>query len=138
MDEAAVQVAFAQFQRVLENGEADALWGSTDSDTHEAAERAAKRLRADAEKLTPQEREKKAKELGLSAAELATLTGKRYLTTPLFRKKKPLDEIPGSKFLSASVQGDKAVAKYKESDGDEEKMTFTKEGDLWKASVAVE
>jgi hypothetical protein len=138
LDEVALQVAFVQFQAVLKSGNADNLWGMTDADTHTAAERAAERERVAAERLTPEERETKAKELGLSTEELTTLTGKTYLKTTLFLKRKPADEIPGSQFESASIQAGKAIVKYKETHGAENKLTFTKEGDIWKAYLPVE
>jgi hypothetical protein len=137
-EEAAVQAAFVHFQQALEKGNAETIWGSLDTDAQAAAERAAKRVRTDAEKLKPDERAKKAKGLGLSPEELVKLTGKEYLKTPLFLRAKPFDEIPESKFESAAIDGDKATVKYQEEDGDHESLTFRKEGGVWKASPPID
>jgi hypothetical protein len=136
-EESALKGMFGTFQTALEKGDADSIWAFLDADTQAAADRAAKRLRSDAEKLAPDERDKKAKELGLSGDELTDLTGKGYLKTLRFREK--VHEIPGSKVLGATIQGDKGIVKYKEEDGDEETLHFTKDAyGVWKVSLAIE
>jgi hypothetical protein len=135
-EEAQVKEAFAAYQQAIESKDADKLWELLDPDARAAADRAAKRLKDDYAKADADAKAKQAKDLGLSGDELANLTGKLYLKTPRFLGK-PQNEVPTSKYDSATIQGDKATVKYKEADGDDMTLTFVRAGGHWKVSPAI-
>jgi hypothetical protein len=135
-EEGQLKEAFAAYQRALKDKDADKLWDLLSTEARGDADRSAKRLRDDYAKGDA--KAKLAKGVGVSADQVANLTGKDYLKTPRFAGTHPQDEIPTSKFESASIQGDKATVNYVEDDGDKQKLPFVREGGRWKVSAAVE
>jgi hypothetical protein len=132
-DEAAVRAVFADFQAALKTRDADKLWGLLDEDSRAEAERAAKVLKGEYDKAPAATKGEREKELGLTAAELATLAGAGFLKTKRFHGK--YDEVPDSKVEKVTVQGDKATVNYLEPDGDKEKLSLVRQGGAWKLSV---
>jgi hypothetical protein len=45
------------------------------------------------------------------------------------------DEIPTSKIISVTLQGDNAVLNYLEADGDKEKFNYSRQGGKWKVAL---
>lgn len=138
IEEAKLKETFAAYQQAIKDKDAGKLWDLLDADARAAADRAAKPLRDDYAKADADGKAKQAKNLGLTGDELANLTGKVYLKTPRFVGKSPHDEVPGSEFKGATIQGDKATVKYIEDDGDKKELLFTREGGRWKVSPVIE
>ena len=132
-DEAAVREAFTAFQAALKVNDAATVWELLDSDSRADAERAAKALQAEYSKASPEDKAQREKELGLTAAELAALTGKGFVKSKRFIGK--YDEVPDSKIKTVTVQGDKATVLYVEPDDDEVKLSAVRESGKWKLTV---
>ncbi len=132
-EERAVHEVVTAFQGALKARDADRLWSLMASDSRADAERAAKAVRELYAKAGALEKAEQEKEMGLSGAELATLTGAGFLKTRRFNGK--YDEVPDSKIDEVAVQGDTAKVSYTEPDGDKEKLTLVREKNGWKVSV---
>jgi hypothetical protein len=128
--EAAVGEQFAQLQSALKNRDTDKLWTLLDSKSQAQAERAAKDIQTAHNKATAEEKAKQEDVLGMSATELAGLTGKGFLKTKRFQKK--YDEMPDSKIDRVIVQDDSATVYYLERDGDKEKAILVRQDGRWK------
>ena len=140
-DEGQLKEAFAAYQQALKqwikDKDADKIWDLLSAEARGDADRAAKRLRDDYARADAAEKPKLAKALDLSGDEVANLTGKGFVKTPRFIGMTGI-ELPGSTYESATIQGNKATVKYKEADGDIEKLSFVWEDGSWKASPTVE
>jgi hypothetical protein len=128
--EAAVREQFAELQSALKNRDANKLWTLLDSKSQAEAERAAKDIQTAHEKATAEEKAKQEAVLGLTATEVAGLTGKGFLKTKRFQKK--YDEVPDSTIERVVVQGDSATVYYLEPDGDTEKAILVRQDGRWK------
>jgi hypothetical protein len=128
-EEAAVRQAFAESQETVKAGDADKLWTLLSSKRQADAERAAQAVREAYAKASPEKRAREEKELELSGAELASLTGKGFLRTERFRRK--IKDLPGSEIGRVVVEGDNATVRYTEPDGDKEKAIFFREYGQW-------
>jgi hypothetical protein len=128
-----VRQAFVALQAALKDRDPDKLWPLLDTDSQASAERAAKVLRTDYEKASPEDKAKLEKSQGLAADELVKLNGKDFLKTKRFHGK--YHEIPDSKIDKITVQGETATVSYTEEDGDHEKLAFVRQAGQWKASV---
>jgi hypothetical protein len=132
-DEEDVRAAFTAFQAALKAGDSDKLWPLLDSASQAEAERVARTLKANYAKA--KDKAKLEKTFGLTAAELAGLTGKVYLKSKRFLGK--YGEVPGSKVDKVAVEGDKATVFYTEEDGDKEKLSLVRQGGKWKFILKV-
>jgi hypothetical protein len=132
-DDEQVRQAFAAFQAALKARDGAKLWDLLDKDSQTDAEKAAKVLQADYDKLPPQEKTAKEKMLGLTGDELAKLTAPHFLKSNHFYG--AYDEVPDSKLDSVNFQGDEAVVSYTEADGDKKKLTLTRQDGQWRVSV---
>jgi hypothetical protein len=128
-----VQEAFAAFQAAMKARDADKLWALLDSESQADAERAAQGIKTAYEKASAEDKAQQEKALGLSGAELASLSGRGFLKSKRFLGK--YDEIVESKLDKVTVQGDSATAAYTEADGDKEKLTLVRQDGRWKVSV---
>jgi hypothetical protein len=128
--EAAVREQFAELQSAFKNRDTEKLWTLLDSKSQAEAERAAKDIQAAYDKATAEEKAKQEDVLGLTATEMAGLTGKGFLQTKRFRKR--YDELPDSKIDRVVVQGDSATVYYLEPDGDKEKAILVRQDGRWK------
>jgi hypothetical protein len=124
---------FVALQAAIKDKNGDQLWELLDSDSRADAERAAKAVQTAYEKASPQEKEKRREELGLSDRELIELTGPVFLKSKRFHGK--YHEIPGSKVNDVKVQAEEATVSYTEADGDPEKLTFNRQDRKWKVSL---
>jgi hypothetical protein len=131
-DDAAVKAAFESLQAALLAKDGDKIWGMLDKESQDDAGRAAKAWQ---EAFAKEDADKVKAKLGVSADELAKLTGKDYLKTPAFLSGKPIDEIGPGKLDHVEVKGDQATAHYIEPDGDKEKLTYTRKDGQWKVSL---
>ncbi len=131
-DAVTVKATFLEIQKAHTGRDAEKLWSLIDSDSQTDAERAAKAWR---EKYATAEADKVQKDVGVSAADLAKLTGKEFLKTAPFRDKH--DELADSKMGDARVEGDQATVNYVEPDGDKEKLKLTRQAGQWKANLAM-
>jgi hypothetical protein len=128
--EAAVRERFAELQWALKNRDTDKLWTLLDSKSQAAAEQAARDIQTVHDKAAVEERVKQEDLLGLTATELAGLTGKGFLKTKRFQKRH--DELADSKIDRVVLQGDSATVYYLEPDGDREKTILVRQDDQWK------
>jgi hypothetical protein len=134
-DKEPVRLAFTAFQAAVKARDDEKLWNSLDSDSRTDAERAAKTIRTAYEKASADDKAKQEMELGLSSADLAMLTGARFLKSDRFHGK--YHEVADSKIDDITVQGDKATVAYTEEDGDKEKLALYRQDGQWKVSVAM-
>src|SRR5262249_49483167 len=104
-----------------------------DSASQAEAERVARTLKANYAKA--KDKAKLEKTFGLTAAELAGLTGKVYLKSKRFLGK--YGEVPGSKVDKVAVEGDKATVFYTEEDGEKENLSLVRQGGKWKFPLKV-
>jgi hypothetical protein len=130
-----VREQFAELQSALKNRDTDKLWTLLDSKSQADAERAAKDIQTAHDKATAEEKAKQENMLGLTATELAGLTGKGFLKTKRFQKK--YDELPDSKIERVVVQGDSATVYYLEPDGDKEKAILVRQDGRWKVWLTI-
>ena len=121
---------FAELQSALKNRDTDKLWTLLDSKSRADAERAAKDIQTAHAKATTEEKTRQEEALGLTAAELAGLTGKGFLKTKRFQKK--YHELPDGKIEKIVIQGDSATVYYIEADGDKEKAILVRQDGRWK------
>jgi hypothetical protein len=128
--EAAVREQFAQLQAALKNRDTDKLWTLLDSKSQAEAERAAKDIQTTHHKASAEEQAKQTDVLGLTATEVAGLTGKGFLKTKRFQKK--YEELPESKIDRVVVEADSATVYYLEPDGDKEKAILIRQDGRWK------
>jgi hypothetical protein len=118
-EEPAVRATFAEFQAAVKARDADKLWGLLSSKSRADAERVAQTIRTAYSKTAAGEKANQEEELGLTRADLAGLTGARFITTRRFWGK--FQDVPGSAIDRVTVQGDSATLHYTEVDGDKEK-----------------
>jgi hypothetical protein len=133
--ESAVRAQFKELQAAYKARDAERIWGLIASQSQAEAETQAKVLRGAWEKADAGERARMEKDEGLSAGELARLTGKEYLRTTRFHHKQ--DEVAGSAVERVTVGDDRATVYYLEQDGDHEKMNFFREEGQWKAWITI-
>jgi hypothetical protein len=129
-EEAAVRGQFAELQSALKNRDTDKLWTLLDSKSQAEAGRAAKDVQAAHDKAAADEKAKQEDALGLTATELAGLTGRDFLRTKPFQKK--YDELPESTIDRVVVEADSATVYYLEPDGDKEKAILVRQDGRWK------
>jgi hypothetical protein len=136
-DEEPARQVFTAFQAALKARDGAKLWDLLDKDSQADAEKAAKVLQADYDKLSPQAKTEREKLLGLTGDELAKLTGPHFLKSNHFLGAKPYDELPGSTIDSVAIQGDEAVVSYTELDKEKQKLTLTRQDGQWKVSAPI-
>ncbi len=134
-DEGAVRAKFAELQAAVAKQDAAKIWALMDSKSRADAERAAQAVQAAYTKANAEEKAGQEKNLGLTGAELAGLTGPGVLKTKRFQHK--YHELPDSKIEKVTVQGDNATVHYLEPDGDKEKLIFLHQEGQWRAWLAV-
>jgi hypothetical protein len=134
--EADVRAAFAALQAALKAGDAEKIWPLLDKDSQAAAERVAKGWKGRYNDARPRDRLKLEKMFGLTAKEMAGLTGKLYVKSKRYLGVH--DEIAPSKVTKVAVAGDKATVFYTEPDGDKVKLELVKQGGQWKVSLKAE
>src|SRR5216683_1138879 len=103
-DEDDVRAAFKDFQQAIKAGDPEKIWASLDKSNHESAEKAAKSLCESYHKADAKKKAEIEKAMGLSADELAKLTGKVYTKSKRFLGK--YNEVPGSKVEMKAVRQD--------------------------------
>jgi hypothetical protein len=130
-----VRKRFAEVEAAVKAKDADKLWALLSSKTRAQAEKEAKAIREAYARAGPGERAAQEKDLGLSGAELAKLTGKGLLKgKPCLRR---YGELVGSTVTRVVMEKDSARVEYTEPDGDKEKLVFLREGGEWKAWLTV-
>jgi hypothetical protein len=132
-EEDRVRESFTTFQVALKDRDADRLWALLDAESQADADRAAQAEKAVYEKASAVGKAKQEKELGLSGAELAALTGRGFLKTNRFHGK--YDEVPDGKLDKITVQGNSATVHYTESDGDKKTQALVRQEGQWKVTV---
>src|SRR5262245_6919635 len=106
-DEDQVRAAWTKLQAAIKSKDAGKIWDLLDSDTRDDADRAAKKVKAAYKKADAKEKTEHEEGLGLSADELAKLTGTLLLKSKRFHAK--YYEIPDSKVTGITVKGDMAT-----------------------------
>jgi hypothetical protein len=130
-EEAQVRERFQELQATLQSADADKLWRMLDRRSQTDADRVAKSIQTAYAGATSQEKGNLEETLGLTAAELATLSGKGYLKSKRFRRK--YEELPLGKIDKVVIQEGKATVYFDEPDGDKEKAYFIREDGQWNA-----
>jgi hypothetical protein len=134
-DDKSVKDTFEAFQAALKTQDADKLWSLLDSDGRADAERAATATREAYAKASAEQKAEQEKDLGLSGAELAKLSGKGFLKSKRFIG--TYDEVPDSKISKITIKGDTATIDYLEADGDKKKFQLVRQEGAWKLSLAM-
>lgn len=134
-DEAVVREQFAALQGAVGKADTEKIWALMDGQSRAEAERTAQAVQAAHAKATAEEKAKQEEDLGLTAAEVAGLTGPGVLKTKRFRRK--YRELPESKIEKITVDGDNATVYYVEPDDDKEKLRFVRQEGRWKAWLVV-
>jgi hypothetical protein len=134
--EAEVRSAFTALQKALKSGDAEKIWPLLDKSSQEAAARVAKGWKGRYSKARPRDKVKLEQMFGLSAKEMAGLTGKLYVKSKRWQGLH--DEIAPSVVTKVMVAGARATVFYTEPDGDKEKLLFTRQGGQWRASLKAE
>lgn len=135
-DEPVLRQRFAELQNAIKNGETDKLWKILDSRSQAEAEKTAQAIRAAYTSAGPEQKAKQEAALGVSAADLADMTGKTILSSKPFQKSK-YHELPDSKIERVVGTGDDATIYYLETDGDREKLIWTKQDGNWHVWLAM-
>jgi hypothetical protein len=130
-----VREAFTALQTALKDRDADTVWALMDEESQSDAERAAKAEKGTYEKAGPEDKAKQEQALGLTAADMAALSGRSFLKTKRFHGK--YDEVPDSKIEGVTVRGDRATVEYVENDGDHERLTLVRQGGRWKFNLSM-
>ena len=134
-DETAVREKFAALQQAVDKSDTEKIWTLMDSKSRSEAERMAQAVQAAYAKASADEKASQEKDLGLTATEVAGLTGPGVLKTKRFQHK--YHELPESKIEKVTIQGDNATVHYLEPDGDKEKLIFVRQEGHWKAWLAL-
>jgi hypothetical protein len=133
-EEDKVKEAFKAFQDAVKAKDGDKLWDLLDTSSREGAEKMAKTFKDAYAKAKDDKKKELEKNLGLTADELAGLTGKTFLKSTRYYGK--YHEVPGSTVEKVTVEEKKATVFYKEEDGDKEKLEFVNQDGKWKAVAA--
>ncbi len=133
--EAAVREKFQELQAAYKTHDAEGIWPLIAAKSQAEAQAQAKILRAAYEKADAATRAQMEKDEGLSAQELARLTGKTFLRTSRFHHKQT--EVAESTIERVTAGSDTATVYYLETDGDHEKMHFLLEDGQWKAWIKI-
>src|SRR5262249_31087832 len=123
--------AFTALQKAIKARDAEAIWKLADSDSQSDAERAAKAVKAAFGKA--KDKSEFEKKYGLSAKELADMTGKLFIKSNRFHGK--YYEVPDSKVESVMVKGDTGRLTYLEEDGDKLKFSLVRQKGQWKFTI---
>ena len=123
-----IRGAFGQLQKAVKARDADKIWGLVDADTQADANRAAKTVAAAYAKT--KDKTDFEKKYGLSAKELADMSGKLFIKSNRFHGK--YYEVPDSKVTGVTVKGDTAKLMFVEEDGDKITFPLVKQKGEWK------
>jgi hypothetical protein len=134
-DDAPVREQFKVLQATIKEGDPDRIWPLLTDRSQADAERIARDVRTAYSQAGAEDRAAREKALGLSAAELAELTGQIYLKSKRFRKR--YGELPESKIEQIQMQGDHATVRFLEPDGDKEKAIFVRQDGQWKVWLKI-
>jgi hypothetical protein len=130
-----VRGAFAELQEAFKARDADKVWGLLSRKSRDDAEQVAGDIRTAYGRGRPEEKSEQEKALGLTGAELATLTGAGFLKSKPFLRK--YDEVTEGKLDRVTVAADSATVYWDDDEGDKEKTVFVREDGRWKAWLAI-
>jgi uncharacterized membrane protein YvbJ len=133
-EEDKVKEAFQAFQDAIKARDADKIWDLLDTSSREAAEKTAKTFKDAYAKAKDDKKKELEKRLGLTADQLAGLTGKTFLKSTRYHAK--YHEVPGSTVEKVAVEDKKATVFYTEEDGDKEKLGLVNQDGKWKVVAA--
>jgi hypothetical protein len=134
------EAAFKDFQAAIKAKDADKLWNVMSKDAQTKAERTASSISEQLkmlDKLPPEQRklaeEKMAEALGVTAADLKTLDGKKLFSISLKNPKteEALKNVASATLENVKVEGDKATGTVK-TGTKSDTLHFVKEGGSWK------
>jgi hypothetical protein len=131
-----VEKAFADLQAAIKAKDVDKIWGLLSKDSHADTEREAKAVKAAYEKMAEKDKPDYEMKIGLSAKDIADMTGKTYVKSKTFFTKE-VAELVDSKFDKAELSGESGKVHYTEDDGkgQKEKMSIAREEGQWKFTV---
>jgi hypothetical protein len=132
-DEAAVRARFAELQAGAKDDEK--VWALMDEMSKAAAEKKAQQVREEVAKLDAGGKALAEKDYGLSAAELAKVTGKGLLKTKKMRHE--LEEMAESRLDKVVIGADDATVHFVEPNGKEERLRFVRRGGQWQAWMTI-
>lgn len=127
-----IRTAWGQLQKAIKGRDPEAIWVLLDTDSQSDANRAAKAVQNAYSKAGDKKGEFE-KKYGLTAKELADMTGKRFLKSNRFHGK--YYEIPDSKVTGVKVKGDTAKLMTVEEDGDKVTFSLQKQKGQWKFTL---
>jgi hypothetical protein len=133
--EKAVREQFANLQTAIKDRDFAKLWALLDAKSQADAEQQAKVIKAAYAKANADEKAKLETRLGLSGKDLAELTGVGYLKTTLFHRSS--HEVPGSKVVSVTAEGEKYNVQFVEADGDRAGLYFYPQDGQFRARLVM-
>jgi hypothetical protein len=134
--EAQVKARFGELQAAAKAGDVERLWALLAGKSQTDAERVAKEVRSAYAAAGAEGKKRQEESLGLSAKELAELTGKGYLRTKRFRRK--ANEIAGGEYKKVTVEKESAtVSFFDPEDNETERVVFVREAGEWKAWLSI-
>ena len=133
-EEDKVREAFKSFQERVKAKDTARLWDVLDSSSRQAADKTAKTYKDAYARAKGEKKKELEKNLGLTADQLANLTGKAFLRSNKYYGK--YHEVPGSTIEKVTIDDKKATVFYKEEDGDKEKLSLVNEDGKWKVVAA--
>jgi hypothetical protein len=125
-----IKQAWTGLQAAIKAKDADKIWEFLDKNTQSAAEREAKAASQAFGKLADKDKADYEKRVGLTAKELADMTGKLYAKSAVFYGKN--HEIPDSKIDKITVTGETGMLYSIEDDGDKVNFPLALEKSQWK------
>jgi hypothetical protein len=134
-DEAEVRTEFASFQTAVKKADHTTLWTLLAAKSQDEADAHAKTVKGSYDKASDDEKAVLEKSQGLSADEMAKLSGKLFLKSKPFLKK--YRELTGATVDKVAINGDLAKVHYTEEDGDKETVDLVREDGKWKLAIKV-
>ena len=127
-----VKQGFAALQSAVKAKDVDKIWSLLAKDARDDTERYGKATQEAFAKLPEKDKSAYEKKVGLSAGELANVTGKLYVKSSTFYTRKT-GELTDSKLEKVAVTGAAtATVHYEESDGDKVILSAVREDSQWK------
>ncbi len=131
-----IKQAFSSLQSAIKAKDADKIWGLLAADSRADSEREGKAVKEAFSKLADKEKSDFEKKIGLSAKEIADMTGKLYVKSASFFTGE-VDELPDSKIDRIVLTGETGMLHYTEEKGDKEKLPVVREEGQWRFAVPV-
>lgn len=134
--------AFLAIRECMLDGKTDEMWGWFSKGTHKMIIDQMGAVRPMLDGAPAEEKEKLAKDMGLSVEEMGKLSDEEFAKKMMAAQMKKLAEdedekkkMKETKWKSADVKGDRAVCVTVEPDGKEETIVMVKEEGVWRFDI---